>query len=98
MPGPATAPDRAPDHAPGTDGLRPLRVAAAVEAATLVALLVNLLTVHVEALASALGPLHGTAYLAGIAVTMLHPFPRSARLLAWVPGIGAWLASRRSSS
>lgn len=77
--------------------MRRLRAAAAVEAVTLVVLLMNLLTVHTRALASAVGPLHGTAYLAGIAITLLHPFPRSARLLAWVPGIGAWLASRRSS-
>jgi len=72
-----------------------LRVAAVVEAATLVALLLNLVTVHWRPLTALGGPLHGTAYLAVIAVVLLLPgaSPRAA-LRALVPGIGGWLALR----
>ena len=72
-----------------------LRVAALVEALTLVALLVNLATVHWRPVTTLGGPLHGTAYLAVIAVVLLLPgAPRAAKLLALVPGIGGWLALR----
>ena len=72
-----------------------LRVAALVEALTLVALLVNLATVHWRPVTALGGPLHGTAYLAVIAMVLLLPgAPRAAKLLALVPGIGGWLALR----
>ena len=72
-----------------------LRVAALVEALTLVALLVNLATVHWRPVTTLGGPLHGTAYLAVIAVVLPLPgAPRAAKLLALVPGIGGWLALR----
>jgi len=72
-----------------------LRVAAVVEAATLVALLLNLVTVHWRPVTALGGPLHGTAYLAVIAVVLLLPgAPPAAKLLALVPGIGGWLALR----
>jgi hypothetical protein len=71
-----------------------LRVAAGVEAVTVIALFVNLATVHLPAVASMLGPVHGTAYLAGIALAWTGGLPRSARLLACVPAVGAWLAAR----
>lgn len=71
-----------------------LRAAAVVEPLTLLALLVNLATVHADGLASALGPLHGTAYLVAIAATWAGGLRRRARLLALVPGVGALLAAR----
>jgi hypothetical protein len=72
-----------------------LRVAALVEALTLIALLVNLVTVHWRPVTALGGPLHGTAYLAVIAVVLLLPgAPRAAKLLVLVPGIGGWLALR----
>lgn len=74
--------------------LRWLRVAAAVEAATVVVLLANLATVHVPVVATVLGPIHGTAYLAGIALTWTAGLSRTARLLACIPAAGAWLAAR----
>ena len=75
-----------------------LRVAAVVEALTLVLLLVNLATVHLRPITELGGPLHGTAYLAVIATTLLLPeATRTAKLLALVPGIGGWLALHRLS-
>jgi hypothetical protein len=46
------------------------------------------------------GPLHGTGYLAVIAVVLLLPgAPRAATLLALVPGIGGWAGpARRAGS
>jgi len=73
--------------------LRWLRVAATVEAATLVILLANLATVHVPAVATVLGPVHGTAYLAGIALAWTGGLSRTARRLAGIPAVGAWLAA-----
>ncbi|ARQ68589.1 hypothetical protein [Streptomyces marincola] len=71
--------------------MRALRVAAAVEAGSLAALLLNLFTVHAEAVSSLLGPLHGTAYL----VTVVIAWPvRPARFRALVPGVGGLLAAR----
>lgn len=74
--------------------VRGLTWVAAVESMTLLLLLVNLATVHVAAVASAVGPLHGTAYLAGIALTWTRPTTTRARLLAIIPAVGAWLARR----
>jgi hypothetical protein len=73
---------------------RALRIAAVVEPLTLLVLVVNLATVHADGVASALGPLHGTAYLVAIASTWAGAFPRRARLLALIPGFGALLAAR----
>ena len=78
--------------------LRWLRVAAAVEAATVVVLFVNLATVHLPAVASILGPIHGTAYLAGIALAWSGGLSRNARLLACIPAVGAWLAARTGAT
>ncbi|SFP97903.1 hypothetical protein K8Z49_07235 [Actinomadura madurae] len=75
--------------------MRALRIAAAAEAVSLVVLLVNLATVHAPAVSSLIGPLHGTAYLAVIALTLLEPPVPGARLRAVVPGIGGLLALRR---
>lgn len=71
----------------------PLRVAATVELVSLVVLLANLATVHVPALASLLGPVHGCAYLAAIALTVTRAGWRSrATALCLIPGIGGLLA------
>ncbi|WP_225631177.1 hypothetical protein [Streptomyces solaniscabiei] len=77
--------------------MRTLRIAAAVEAASLIVLLVNLLTVHAEPITSLCGPLHGTAYLVAIAMTWTAPGSAAsrARPLSLVPGVGAMLALRR---
>ncbi|MCM0677497.1 hypothetical protein NCC78_22800 [Micromonospora phytophila] len=76
--------------------LTALRIAAAVEAGSLAVLMVNRLTVHLPALTSATGPVHGSAYLMVIALVLLAGgTPRSVRLVALVPGIGGYLALRR---
>ncbi|MER7191296.1 DUF3817 domain-containing protein [Streptomyces flaveolus] len=77
--------------------MRTLRIAAAVEAASLIVLLVNLLTVHAKPVTSLCGPLHGMAYLVAIAMTWTAPGSATsrARPLSLVPGAGAMLALRR---
>jgi hypothetical protein len=57
-------------------------------------LLINLLTTHIAAISSLVGPLHGTAYLAVITATLLTrpPAPSGARLRAVIPAIGGLLA------
>lgn len=79
---------------------RRLGVAAAVEIASLVALLVNLATVHVAALASALGPVHGFCYLVVIALSWQLPLATGVRLRSLVPAVGGLLVLRawRSSA
>lgn len=74
--------------------MRLLRVLAAVEAASLAVLLVNLLTVHAETVTTYGGPVHGSAYLAVIVATSVLPTAAEsgARLRAFVPGIGGLLA------
>jgi ABC-2 type transport system ATP-binding protein len=75
--------------------LSPLRIAAAVEAGSLIVLVVNRLTVHHPFVTSATGPVHGTAYLAVIALALLASTAgRRARYAALVPGIGGYLALR----
>jgi hypothetical protein len=75
--------------------LRPLRVAAAVELASLVLLLLNLATVHWAAVASLLGPTHGCAYLLVIALTFRSTASARVRETAWIPGIGGVLVLRQ---
>ncbi|MFC3997639.1 DUF3817 domain-containing protein [Nocardiopsis sediminis] len=72
--------------------MRALRAAAAIEAASLVVLLANLLTVHAPAVSSLTGPIHGTAYLAVIATTLAAAPSRAARWCALIPGIGGLIA------
>jgi hypothetical protein len=74
--------------------LRWLRGAATVEAASLLVLLANLTTVHLPAVTSTAGPVHGFAWLATIATAYLVALPRRARLLSVVPGVGGLLAVR----
>jgi hypothetical protein len=78
--------------------LTALRAAAVVEAASLLLLVVNLLTLHVAALASMVGPLHGSAYLAVIATTFLATGSRPVRLKALIPGVGGLLAVRAAGA
>lgn len=76
-----------------------LRAAAAVELLSLAVLLINLATVHVEPVASLCGPVHGLAYLLVLIFTAGNPAAdRTTKLLAWIPGIGGLLATRRMSS
>ena len=81
-----------------TDSLRTFRIVAVVEALTLVVLLVNLVTVHLDGLAAAIGPVHGSAYLIGIALAWSARLPARARLLTLVPGVGALLAVRSTAT
>jgi hypothetical protein len=74
--------------------MRVLRIAAVVELATLLLLLVNLATVHWAPVAALLGPTHGCAYLAVIGSTWQLTKARKARLLAFLPGIGGLMAVR----
>jgi len=78
--------------------MRLLRIAAVVEFATLIALLVNLATVHWAPVASLLGPAHGCAYLAVIGSTWQLTKSRRSRLLAFLPGIGGLLVRARSDA
>jgi hypothetical protein len=76
--------------------IKVLKITAAIEAVTVVLLFANLLTVHWPAVASALGPTHGTAYLVTIVTVLTLPgAPGSAKWLAFVPGVGGYLALRR---
>ncbi|AEV84841.1 hypothetical protein ACWT_3817 [Actinoplanes sp. SE50] len=71
-------------------------VAAAVELSSLLILLINLATVHARPVTSLGGPIHGCAYLFVIVSTATDArASRTAKLLAWVPGIGGLLARRR---
>ena len=70
------------------------RTAAVVEALTLAVLLLNRLTLGADPVAGLVGPVHGSAYLAVIALAWLGGLPRRARWLAVVPGIGGLLADR----
>ena len=74
-----------------------LRVAALAEAISLVVLLVNLATAHYETVTSAVGPVHGFAYLATIGAGLLLPLRRSSRLMTLVPGVGGLLALRNAA-
>ncbi|WP_344685431.1 DUF3817 domain-containing protein [Saccharopolyspora taberi] len=75
--------------------MRALRIASVVELASLVVLLANLFTVHVEEISTLVGPLHGTAYLAVMAISFLIPASAAARWRTAIPGIGGLLAVRK---
>jgi hypothetical protein len=76
--------------------MRTLRIAAAVEAISLAALLINLATVHTKAVTALGGPVHGLCYLTVIACTWTTPTATpTARWYAAIPGIGGLLALRR---
>jgi len=77
------------------NGTTALRLLGAVELASMLVLFGNLATVHHEAVASAIGPLHGMVYLA-VLVTALAVARGRHRvwLLALVPAVGGLLAER----
>ncbi|WP_308315933.1 hypothetical protein [Streptomyces sp. CC228A] len=67
-----------------------------MEAASLLALLLNLATVHAGPVTSLGGPVHGAAYLAVIALTFAAG-PRATPAARWcslVPGAGGLLVLR----
>jgi hypothetical protein len=72
--------------------LRWLPRAAVLETASLAVLLINLFTVHLEAITSLGGPIHGGLYLAVIACAFLAPIRTPGKLLAVVPVVGGLLA------
>jgi hypothetical protein len=81
---------------PNNTARRPLRAAATVELVSLIALLTNLFTVHVPAIASLTGPVHGCAYLFSIGAVLRDKQRTTAAIgLAVIPGIGGMLALRR---
>ncbi|MEU7043248.1 DUF3817 domain-containing protein [Streptomyces varsoviensis] len=75
---------------------QPLPIAARAELASLILMLLNLVTVHWPAVSSVIGPLHGCFYLFVIIATARHP-QGTGRLtaLALIPGIGGLLVTRR---
>ncbi|GAA2546548.1 hypothetical protein GCM10010435_14740 [Winogradskya consettensis] len=72
-----------------------LRTAATIELTSIILLLTNLATVHWQAIATLLGPLHGCAYLAVIGTTLRESPDTRTRLLALLPGAGGLLTARR---
>ncbi|MEU9418967.1 DUF3817 domain-containing protein [Streptomyces sp. NPDC048272] len=71
------------------------RVAAGVELGTLVVMVANLATVHLPAISSLVGPLHGCAYLFTVVAVARDPGrTRGTTGLALLPGIGGVLALR----
>ncbi|MFI5912111.1 DUF3817 domain-containing protein [Dactylosporangium sp. NPDC051541] len=75
--------------------MRLLRAAALVELCTLLALLINLATAHVPAVASLLGPIHGCAYLVVIGATWHLTRSGRTTLLAAIPVVGGVVALRQ---
>lgn len=72
---------------------RSLRIAAHAELISLIVLLANVFTVHLEPISSLLGPTHGCAYLfVVIATWCLRQATAAAKVLALVPGVGGLLA------
>jgi uncharacterized membrane protein YdcZ (DUF606 family) len=75
---------------------RALNIAAGAELVTLTLLLANLATVHLPAVSSVLGPVHGAAYLLVILLTHNdRDAGGSTKLLAWLPAVGGLLVIRR---
>ncbi|MFJ6568697.1 DUF3817 domain-containing protein [Streptomyces sp. NPDC091292] len=89
--------DPTPTSASGPATPRLLRIAAAVEAASLAVLFLNLFTVHAKVVTSLMGPVHGMAYLVTFAAVWQAPGAAGsgARWRAAVPGIGGLLALAR---
>jgi hypothetical protein len=69
-----------------------------VELVSLVVLLVNLATVHWSAVAAAVGPTHGCAYLVVVILAFARTRDRRTRVLALIPGIGGLLVLRQKVS
>ncbi|WP_103954302.1 DUF3817 domain-containing protein [Nonomuraea solani] len=75
--------------------MRSLRIAAGVEAVSLMVLLINLFATHIKAIPALVGPLHGVAYLAVITATLLATASSGVRWRAAIPAVGGLLALRR---
>ncbi len=73
-----------------------MRIAASVELASLILLLVNLATVHWPTVSSLVGPTHGCAYLFVIIATARQH--RRLVPIALIPGIGGFLVLRHQSA
>ncbi len=76
---------------------RRLALATAAELVTLAVLLVDLATGHWAPLASAVGPLHGTAHLVTAVLAWQLPLPRRVRLRGPVPAVGGLLVLRAAA-
>ncbi|TDP92788.1 DUF3817 domain-containing protein [Labedaea rhizosphaerae] len=72
-----------------------MRIAAGVELVSLVVLLANLATVHWPAVAAAVGPTHGCAYLLVVILTFARTRDVRTRAMSVVPGVGGLLALRQ---
>jgi hypothetical protein len=72
-----------------------LKIAAAVELASLVVLFVNLATVHWSTVSSLVGPTHGCAYLFVIVLAFHQTKVTAIRVTAWIPSIGGLLVLRQ---
>lgn len=66
---------------------------AVLETASLAVLLANRFTMHLDAVTSLLGPIHGGLYLAVIACAFLAPIRTPGKLLAIVPVVGGLIAT-----
>ncbi|MGY0021831.1 DUF3817 domain-containing protein [Streptomyces sp. cg35] len=76
--------------------VHPLRIAAHTELLSLLVLLGNLATVHLQAVSSLMGPTHGCTYLIVVVATWRHGrADGGAKAVALVPGVGGLLALRR---
>ncbi|MDL4813328.1 hypothetical protein [Actinomadura opuntiae] len=76
--------------------MRALRIAARAELVSLIVLLGNLATVHLEPVSSLVGPAHGCAYLVVVGATWrLKEATTATRVTALVPGVGGLLVLRR---
>ncbi|WP_077797082.1 DUF3817 domain-containing protein [Streptomyces sp. JHA26] len=74
----------------------PLRIAAHAELISLIVMLANVFTVHLEPVSSLTGPTHGCAYLFVVITTWrLEQVPAAIKVLALVPGVGGLLALRQ---
>ncbi|MFX0591224.1 DUF3817 domain-containing protein [Melissospora conviva] len=75
--------------------LRSLRAAALVELVSLVVLLVNLSTVHLESVTAVMGPAHGCAYLVVVVAAWRSASATAmVRILALLPGVGGLVVLR----
>jgi len=73
-----------------------LRIASHVELISLIVMLANVFTVHIESISSLMGPAHGCAYLfVVIATARLRQAPTTVKMLALIPGVGGLLALRQ---
>lgn len=78
---------------------RLLGIVGCIEFATLVLMLINLVTVHHPVVTSTLGPVHGLAYTATVVCAVLAMRGRHrVWVLALIPGIGGLLAARAARS